>query len=476
MAIALLAFAASRAFLLFGFEPPGSDVAWVYQVYAWEHELAAARGQPLYAFHAAQYEKARARATARGEGGPLFESQWIEYPPLALRLVVLATSFATPSPVPAWSGEDSPPAGDIRGYAHAFRSLMAVIDAVGFTCLLWLVPRLYPRESPGRGLERALVYVLAGHILGYTTYDRITLGAGVLVLAAVALLVWRRLPAAAGLAVLALAVTYQVSPIVLVPVMVLGALPVERVRGAWGGLLAACAARGLLVAGCIAALFVPFYLYEGPSTLGLLRFHALRRLHVESVPATLPLVLSLLGLPVRVVGEFNCWDLDSPLSPALVALSMPLTLALVGAVSLAVVRRLRGRPDLQTSERLAVAAAPAFAGFVLASYAIAIVGSKVFSPQYLLWILPLAPLAPGPRRIPWAFVALAVLTTAVFPYCYDSDVARAATDALTGETTYGPTTLGVLLLAARNLATVGFAAVVLRASLRQLDAVRGVSA
>jgi len=80
------------------------------------------------------------------------------------------------------------------------------------------------------------------------------------------------------------------------------------------------------------------------------------------------------------------------------------------------------------------------------------VGSKVFSPQYLLWLLPVAPLMPTARRpLLWLFVAIALVTTAMFPYGYD-------------QIAHGPTLLGAGLLVARNAAVVALTAGALAAA------------
>jgi len=215
-----------------------------------------------------------------------------------------------------------------------------------------------------------------------------------------------------------------------------------RVRGGFAALGAALTARAALLAALVTALFVPFYLREGPESLAFLRYHGERGLQLESVAASLPLVLSFFGHPVHLVGEFGAWHLRSPLAPMLAKVSPALILVLVGGVAVWVCFRGRRGDGVATADRLAVAAAPLFVGAVTASLALAVLASKVFSPQYLLWLLPLVPLAPSRRLLP-LFLAVAALTTAVFPYFYD-DIAAL-------------TTHGKLLLAARNALFVAFA-------------------
>jgi hypothetical protein len=97
--------------------------------------------------------------------------------------------------------------------------------------------------------------------------------------------------------------------------------------------------------------------------------------------------------------------------------------------------------------------------FCLLILGAAMAAAKVFSPQYLLWILPLAPLLPGLRRddagaggitaitLALAFLALCALTTLIFPYHYWSDIVRLQPD---NTTLLSPTPFGLALLALRN--------------------------
>jgi hypothetical protein len=443
LVVAVLLFAASRSYLLFFFTPDQSDIPWVYQPYVLEHAQAVAQGRPLFAFHAEQFERTRAREQAAGRPGPAEESHWIEYPPLALRWVLLPTLFippVTPPPLDTW-----PVAGDVPGYASAFRAVMAGADVVGFLALLLFVPRLYPRESGRVHLERWLSYIAGGHVLGHLLYDRLALPAGVLLLLAVGLLALPRVAAIFGFLALAVAVNYQLSPLVLAPMLILGAVPMDAFSGrAWWR---PALARAALLAALTLGLAAAFYLYEGPASLGLFLFHKNRGVQVEAVSSTLPILMSFFGYSVGTLGEYNSRSLVSSLSPALKAASTAVVGGAVLAIAFVFVKTLRRRASASTGERVAVAVAPTFAGLAAASLAAAVIGSKVFSPQYLCWLLPLVPLLPRPRYTVWLFVIVAALTTIIFPYAYEH-VAE------------GPTTLGKLLLISRNGAFVVFALLV----------------
>src|SRR5262249_54438463 len=153
-----------------------------------------------------------------------------------------------------------------------FRRVIAAADAAAFLALLWFVPAFFPLERPVRHLERWLVYVAGGHVCGHLLYDRLPLVSGALVLGAVGLL-GRRLPAAARLLPFALAVNFQISPLVVAPVVAFGLVPVERFREGARPLFLAVVGRGLEVGAWVAAVFLPFFLYEGAVCLGLFHFH-----------------------------------------------------------------------------------------------------------------------------------------------------------------------------------------------------------
>jgi hypothetical protein len=442
LAVAVTLFAASRLYLLLAFVPDQSDM-YLYVQYAWEDEVARSQGRPLYRFHTEQFDRAQAHALATGAEVPMAETRSIEYPPAALQSVLLPKVFVErPSEVP-WKPHDWPLLGYIGGYDRAFRGVMAGFDVLAFALLLVFVPRLYARESAAHHLERWLTYIGAGHLLGHLLYDRLSLPPGALLLGALGLLTIPRIPIVFGLGLLAAAVNYQLSPLVLLPLFVLACVPARRLQEGPASLIRAATVPGLVAAALIVLLFLPFYVREGPESVAFLRYHGQRGLQLESVGATLPLLLSFAGHTVTRVGEFGAWHLRSSLAPALARASPLLMLLLVGSVVVVVMRNARSRARLP-EVRFAAVDATLFAGAVVASLSMAVVGSKVFSPQYLLWMLPLVPLAPVRVLLP-LFLAVAAVTTAIFPYAYDAHVAAL-------------TTGGKLLLAARNGLFLVFAA------------------
>jgi hypothetical protein len=455
VAVAVVAFAVSRGHLAFVFKSVHSDIPWVYMPYVYEHHAARAEGQTLYRYHARQFERRVLEARAAGQAEPARESQWIEYPPLALMLVQTPKLFLNVAPN-----------GEVPGYEDVFRKLLALCDVFGFALLLYFVPRLYPQERPAQHLERWLLYVVAGHVNGHLMYDRLTLVGGVLMLAAVGFLTRPRL-AAVGLLFFSLAVNYQISPLVLAPLFALGLVGARTLRRDPRALGVALLKSGLVVGAAILAVFVPILLYEGPESLGLLKYHGERGLNTESVLSSVVLLLSFFGHEVAPLGAHQCWNLVSSATPFLVKISAPLVALLVLSVVASFAVAARGNAASETEGPLAAAAGPAFVGFAVAAFAASIVASKVFSPQYIVWLVPLVPLMPGSRWTRGFFLLISALTTLIYPYYFD-EVSRWGPDATGAQVMFGPTTTGKVLLIVRNGLFILFAWLLYRDARRAL--------
>src|SRR6516225_7933471 len=92
LAVAGALFVLSRLYLLFVFRPGGSDVH-LYATYAMERELAAEDGQTLYQHHSELYRETLEHARLVHIDPPPPGSAIIEYPPLAMGIVLLPTLF-----------------------------------------------------------------------------------------------------------------------------------------------------------------------------------------------------------------------------------------------------------------------------------------------------------------------------------------------------------------------------------------------
>jgi hypothetical protein len=158
----------------------------------------------------------------------------------------------------------------------------------------------------------------------------------------------------------------------------------------------------------VAVFFVPALVFGGGGFVGSLAYHAERGLQVESVAAS---VLMALEWVEGVVFEFGAFEVRGAGAGLAAGLSLPVTAVLLGVTGLVVYRRSRaGAGEAADFPRHAAALILAF-----------MLGSKVLSPQYEIWLLPLAPLCAG--GLPGAglcllFLASCLLTTQVFPVHY----------------------------------------------------------
>jgi hypothetical protein len=169
------------------------------------------------------------------------------------------------------------------------------------------------------------------------------------------------------------------------------------------------AGRELGVFLAVAALFfAPALAFGGGGFVGSFAYHADRGLQVESVAAS---VLMALGRVEGVVFEFGAFEVRGAGAGLAAGLSLPVTAVLLGVTGLVVYRRSRaGAGDAAGFPRHAAALILAF-----------MLGSKVLSPQYEIWLLPLAPLCaaglPG-AGLCLLFLASCLATTQVFPVHY----------------------------------------------------------
>jgi hypothetical protein len=138
-------------------------------------------------------------------------------------------------------------------------------------------------------------------------------------------------------------------------------------------------------------------------------YQAGRGLQLESLASS---VLLKLGW-VRSVGfEYGAFEVHGRGTGLAASLSFPLTAALL-LISAAVMWRRHAR------DGMARVLFPRYAAAFILAF---MLGSKVLSPQYMIWLLPLVPLAgggPSGAVISAVFVAACWLTTQVYPLHYD---------------------------------------------------------
>jgi hypothetical protein len=180
----------------------------------------------------------------------------------------------------------------------------------------------------------------------------------------------------------------------------------------WGRGRRANALRGAAIAaGVFVVVCAPFVIASPGGFVAQARFHAERPLQIESVPATILRLASdpaVTGAGTSNPDEFRSQGVEGPGVGVLATLFTALQIAGIAA-ALRWAYTAGRRDDVQT---LLLAAAAALLAFLALG--------KVLSPQYLLWIAPLAPAlwVAGARASAALIAAALVLTQLEFPARY----------------------------------------------------------
>lgn len=309
-----------------------------------------------------------------------------------------------------------------NGVAHTL--LEYPVPAVGLVAVPWLLTlgsnSLYPvvviagallvdaaftaflttRPGPG-SRDGVLLWLVAAPLLGGLMLMRFDLVAGVLV--AVALLVIGPRPRLASTAV-GIATAIKLWPVILLPSFVAAARRRRDVVVPFVVLGVVVALASLLLAGW-------------DRLVSPLAYQADRGLQVESLAAA-PAMVGWLADPVRWdVGysRFKAFEVTGPGVPALLMTTTLLSVALLGLLLMLWWRAFRRHAPV-TPEALLWLCLASVTGFLASA--------KVFSPQYLLWLLPLAaagltlvPSAPV-RRWSVGLLIVTAMSHVIYPVVY----------------------------------------------------------
>jgi hypothetical protein len=295
-----------------------------------------------------------------------------EYPPLSI--LPFALTLAGP---PTW-------------YPDTFAFWMGILFVLGYLA--------FRRYTTPRQAGAYVVYALAAGPA--TLLFRYDLVPALVVVTALWLVQRHRFASAYPL--LALGVLLKLYPLVLLPVAAIAhgrAGPAgkrKRVREVALG-VGACLA-------IVAAGFVIAAIVDPKSGFGSLTFNFRRPPEVESPPASLIWLGSLIGVPATASGTFGSFNLTSGLSPFIGTLAHA---GLIAGLILVYWRQARGH---LTSGQA-----------TLAAVLIVLCTSTVLSAQFLLWVVPLLATTMG-FQMRW--LAVCLLTALVFPTLFEIGVAR----------------------------------------------------
>ena len=312
----------------------------------------------------------------------------LEYPPGALPM------FALPGLAEPGHDQDVTP-----GFRHAFETLMWLCGAVALGAMS--IALVAVRASAVRAWAAVVFAALAPLALGSVILSRYDLWPAALVVAALASFVAGWLLTGSGL--LGLAISAKLYPAILVPLVITYAWK-RHGRGA----ALACAG---VTAAVVLVVFLPFVALAPGGVWRSLHDQVSRPLQIESLGAALLVAAHhLWGFGVAQETSHGSQNLAGHAAHVVAAL-----LTVLQAAVLVVVWTLyaRGRA---TKEGLLRASAAAIVVFVALG--------KVFSPQFMIWLIPVVPLVRGYRGVvACCGLALAlVLTQLWFPFRYWSYV------------------------------------------------------
>ena len=315
------------------------------------------------------------------DGGVPYRDVPFEYPPGAALLLTLARL------VPL-------------SYSTAFSVLMLVALCATVIGTMATARALGhgPRREVGAGLVVALVPILLGDFVA-TRFDLV-------VAALLAWTFWAAVSRRFGWmwALLAAGVVVKLAPIALVPLLAV-----------WHhhhhGSRALVRAGGRAAAG-VGATFLPFLVFTPSGVWDLLTYHIDRPLQIESLGGSYLLGLhALADIGLRVETSFGSQNVAGDGARAIAAISTSFAIVAVIAIALLVAFLLQ-RPGINPAHTLAAG--------VAATLTVAIVGAKVLSPQFVVWLVPVTLLVSGRfGRTAFALtVAVLVATQTYFPVRY----------------------------------------------------------
>ena len=303
-------------------------------------------------------------------GSPPLRSLPAEYP--LLSLVPFTLTLIPPLP----------------DFVSVFALWMLVLFAAGFAVIR--------RREGGRVAEVCGVYLALGcfaTVLG--RFDLVPAAATVLAYWAA-----RERRFTLAYALLAVGTLLKLYPLFLVPVLVL-----EQYRALGLQPLRVPPPRQVvqgvaLFAGSVVAVFAISAVLNPGGWLGPFVYNAQRPLQVESVPASVLWLSGVFGLHVAPDHSFHSYNLVGAISGEV---SLLAELGLIGGC-LAVYW-------LQLNDRIA------FGRALTLCLLIVVASNRVFSPQYLMWVIPMVAIME--RDYDGVWLAICALTTLVFPYAYD---------------------------------------------------------
>jgi hypothetical protein len=294
---------------------------------------------------------------------------------------------------------------------------MALLDLLALAALVRLVRLLRPAAVEAPAAERDVLVTLAAYListslLGVFVLQRMDLALGA---AFCWFLVWQIERGALAGVPLAIGTWIKLTPALLLPLAL-----VHRARRAATGRRAAWVRQGVAASWptlavylcCLVALTLPFAWISGTDLARFLSPLSARGLQVESSYASLLLVLHhVWPAPLALAHRFGAWQIDRSPAMFLAPASSWITAATQVLVLIWYWRASSRTAAPHEQDRL-------FARACMVALLALLLTSKVFSPQFLLWVAPLLALLAGPLRAQAGRLVPAVLAAFLLTAVY----------------------------------------------------------
>jgi hypothetical protein len=346
-------------------------------------------------------------AWSLAHGGVPYRDFHPEYPPLALWLVtppVLGMSSLGPAPDEHSASFATYREHRLNLYQRHFAIEMFGLTLASAVVVVLVATTLWP--STRRGYLAAVGFALFTVALGAIVENRFDIAVGLILATTLLALARRRLVIAGFL--LGLGFALKLTPVMILPLVLLVAGWRRRTLAVLGAFLVAAIGP-----------FLPYLLGVRSDVAALFLYHLRRPLEIESVLG-LPTIVDHLVFHATIGKgyDYHSFFLTGSGTHLAAALSEPLTLAAVALTIVVIARRrevLRAVPQKLPLALLAI---------TLASLAF----SKVLSPQYMLWLLPVVALvALDDVVLGLLMLASVALTQVEFPTLFNDILAfRAA--------------------------------------------------
>ena len=286
----------------------------------------------------------------------------------------------------------------------AYHLLFSIEMEFLLTLALWLGMKSAELIRPGLGREVLSLSIPCVAALGIIAVRRYDAAVALTLAAAFYGLIAAR-PVTSGLALAAGAVVKGV-PVLLAPIGVI----FYASQRAWGALARSLAAASLVMALAGAA----FFALAGSHAADMLFYHGDRPVQIESLYGGALAFARVFDPDIaETVASFGSANIASAYEPLLRRLGSILPLLAVAGVYIWLWRALRRATDGLTRFRVLLAA---ICGVLVALMAL----GKIFSPQYLVWLMPLGVMASAlsSSRSRIQFFMVCLLTQIEYPFVY----------------------------------------------------------